>query len=290
MSVGDFHARAGLVLALAFLAGCSLPIKTVPIQPAPTSYYTVPVKNGEPLKNIAARWQVREDDLLAVNELYDRNGTATSDTIRVPAYGHLRDEPAAPKQTPSARQMTSAAPPRELASATPRANVQRTVPVEKTPIPEAKPGVEKGKTDQSWFSFMMPSAEAPQFSQRLMWPVKGRVLSPFGSSADGARNDGINIAAARGAPVHAAAAGTVSYVGDDLKAYGNLVLITHEDGFITAYAHCDKISVTRGEHVAAGQVIGTAGATGDVDQPQVHFELRQGTKPIDPSPYLVAAN
>jgi murein DD-endopeptidase MepM/ murein hydrolase activator NlpD len=264
----------------------------VPIQPAPTSYYTVSVKNGEPLKDIAARWQVREDDLLAVNELYDRNGTAPSDTIRVPAYGHLRDETAAPKQTASAAppQTTSAAPPRELASAMPRASVQKPVPVERTPIPEPKPGAEKGKADQSWFSWMMPSADAPQFSQRLVWPVKGRVLSPFGASADGARNDGINIAATRGAPIHAAAAGTVSYVGDDLKAYGNLVLITHEDGFITAYAHCDKINVTRGEHVAAGQVIGTAGDTGDVDQPQVHFELRQGTKPIDPSPYLLASN
>jgi murein DD-endopeptidase MepM/ murein hydrolase activator NlpD len=284
MRAKDLRACAALFLGLAFLGACSLPIKTVPFQPAPTAYYTVPVQKGETLKNIADRWQVREDDLLAVNSLYDPNGTAEGGTIRVPAYGHLRDETAPPKQT------AATASPREVISATPGASVPRPAPVEKLPIPEPKPAAQKSKTSESWLSWIMPSTGTPQISERLVWPVKGRVLSPFGANAEGARNDGINISASRGTPVHAAAAGSVTYVGDDLKAYGNLVLVSHDNGFVTAYAHCDKITVKRGDHVAAGQVIALAGATGDVDEPQVHFELRQGSKPVDPEPYFVAAN
>jgi murein DD-endopeptidase MepM/ murein hydrolase activator NlpD len=95
--------------------------------------------------------------------------------------------------------------------------------------------------------------------------------------------------AKRGDPIHAAAEGTVSYVGNELKNYGNLILIKHDNGFITAYAHSETVKVMRGQHVATGDVIAYAGATGDVTEPQLHFELRFGTKPINPQPYLVAA-
>ena len=118
------------------------------------------------------------------------------------------------------------------------------------------------------------------------WPVKGRVLSDFGSTIGGGRNDGINIAAPYGEPIRAAADGTVSYSGNDLKSYGNLVLIRHGDNYVTAYAHSERILVSRGEHVAKGQVIGYAGSTGDVSQPQLHFEIRRGVQPIDPRPLL----
>jgi murein DD-endopeptidase MepM/ murein hydrolase activator NlpD len=116
--------------------------------------------------------------------------------------------------------------------------------------------------------------------------MKGRVLSNFGSMSGGERNDGINIAASYGEPIRAAADGTVSYSGNDLKSYGNLVLIRHGDNYVTAYAHSERILVSRGEHVAKGQVIGYAGSTGDVSQPQLHFEIRRGVQPIDPRPLL----
>jgi len=280
MTVRHVRFGGGFALALALLAGCSLPVKTVPYQPAPTAYYTVPVQKGEPLKGIAARWQVREDDLLALNNLYNHNGTAQGDTIRVPAYGRMREASTSPKQDADTA-------PREGISAPTRVSQ---APIEKTPIPEPKPASQRAKPAESWLSWMMPSADAPQVTERLVWPVKGRVLSPFGTNAVGARNDGINISVSRGTPVHAAAPGTVSYVGSDIKAYGNLVLISHDNGLVTAYAHCDKITVARGDHVMSGQVIALAGATGDVDEPQVHFELRQGTKPVDPAPYLMATN
>ena len=135
-----------------------------------------------------------------------------------------------------------------------------------------------------------PAAVQP--AQKFLWPVKGPVISPFGESPNG-RNDGINISAERGAPIFAAEAGTVTYVGNELKGYGNLILIKHDNGFVTAYAHADTVLVQRGEHVERGQVIGSAGDTGDVSRPQLHFELRIGTRPVDPTPYLadmMAAN
>jgi murein DD-endopeptidase MepM/ murein hydrolase activator NlpD len=121
------------------------------------------------------------------------------------------------------------------------------------------------------------------------WPVEGKVIARFGKDDGGARNDGINIAADLGTPIHAAAAGTVTYAGNELKSYGNLVLIKHENGYVTAYAHAERITVSRGDRVDRGDVIGYAGATGDVSSPQLHFEIRQGVKPVDPKPLLFAA-
>jgi len=125
-------------------------------------------------------------------------------------------------------------------------------------------------------------ADAPAFS----WPVTGRVISDFGTTANGGKNDGINIATAMDAPIHASASGTVTYAGDELKNYGNLVLIKHADGFTTAYAHADRLVVSRGDTVTKGQVIGYAGQTGDVATPQLHFEIREQTTPVNPRTYL----
>ena len=113
-----------------------------------------------------------------------------------------------------------------------------------------------------------------------MW---SRISAP---STSGERNDGINIAASEGAPVRAAAAGTVTYAGNELRQYGNLIIIKHSDGYITVYAHEASIGVNKGDQVSQGQVIGTAGATGGIDQPGVHFEVRYQTKPVNPRPLL----
>ena len=121
------------------------------------------------------------------------------------------------------------------------------------------------------------------------WPVRGTVISDFGANGTGGRNDGINIAATRDTPIHAAAGGTVTYAGNELKDYGNLVLIKHADGYVTAYAHADRLLVSRGDTVSQGQVIGYAGDTGNVSGPQLHFEIRRDTKPVNPKPLLVAS-
>jgi murein DD-endopeptidase MepM/ murein hydrolase activator NlpD len=124
---------------------------------------------------------------------------------------------------------------------------------------------------------------------KFEWPIEGKIILPFGGGDDGVKNDGINIAAWMGEPIRAAAAGTVIYAGNELKGYGNLVLIRHENGYTTAYAHAESLLVSRGDSVRQGQTIAYAGDTGDVRTPQVHFEIRQGVKPVDPKPLLLAA-
>lgn len=118
------------------------------------------------------------------------------------------------------------------------------------------------------------------------WPLRGKVLSRFGEKPDGTRNDGVNIAAAAGSPVLAAENGVVVYAGDKLAGYGETLLVRHAGGFTTAYAHNQKLLVRLGEPVRRGQRIATVGATGGVRQPQLHFELRAGSSPIDPQLYL----
>lgn len=126
----------------------------------------------------------------------------------------------------------------------------------------------------------------PRSSSRFMRPVEGKIISGFGPKDDGLHNDGINIKAPRGAPVRAAENGVVVYTGSELAGYGNLVLVRHEGRWMTAYAHLDKTLVKKGDTVKAGQSLGTVGATGQVDSPQLHFEVRKGTQAVNPVSYL----
>lgn len=122
---------------------------------------------------------------------------------------------------------------------------------------------------------------------KFLWPAEGTIASRFGTKSGGLRNDGINITAPVGSPVRATADGTVAYAGNELQAYGNLVLIKHEGGWMSAYAHNDRLQVARGERVRQGQQIAQVGATGNVPGPQVHFELRtQKGRPVDPLKHL----
>jgi murein DD-endopeptidase MepM/ murein hydrolase activator NlpD len=120
------------------------------------------------------------------------------------------------------------------------------------------------------------------------WPVRGRVISSFGAKELSGTNNGINIAVPDGTPVKAAEVGTVAYAGDDVKKYGKLVLIKHENGYVSAYAHNGELNVKKGDMVKRGQVIAKSGATGDVASPQLHFQIRKGEQPMDPSKLLDA--
>ncbi len=124
------------------------------------------------------------------------------------------------------------------------------------------------------------------FSGRFQWPLQGKLIARFGPLAPGKVNDGINIAAARGTPIHAAAAGVVAYAGDQIAVYGGLILIDHGGGWMSAYGHAAKIDVQRGQAVKTGEVIGLAGATGQVQSPQLHFQLRKNRIPVDPMKQL----
>ena len=123
-------------------------------------------------------------------------------------------------------------------------------------------------------------------SSKFSWPVRGKILSGYGSKSNGLFNDGINIKAARGTNVVAAENGFVAYAGNEVKGMGNLIIVQHADGWMTVYAHMDSMSVRRGHSVSVGQKIGTVGTSGKVDQPQLHFEIRKGTRAYNPVNYL----
>jgi murein DD-endopeptidase MepM/ murein hydrolase activator NlpD len=124
---------------------------------------------------------------------------------------------------------------------------------------------------------------------RMLWPVRGVVVSDFGPKAGGLQNDGINIAAPRGTPFRAADNGVVIYAGNELRGFGNLLLLRHDGGTVTAYAHADELMVQRGETVRRGQTIGRVGASGNVSTPQLHFEVRRGTRAVNPAEFLGSA-
>ncbi|MBO7097725.1 MAG: LysM peptidoglycan-binding domain-containing protein [Alphaproteobacteria bacterium] len=121
---------------------------------------------------------------------------------------------------------------------------------------------------------------------KFVWPVSGKVISSFGTVGKGLKNDGINISAPVGTAVKAGDKGTVAYVGNGLKGYGNLILLKHPDGYITAYAHTDQMLVKKGQTVSRGEKIATVGKTGGVSAPQLHFEVRAGKKAVNPRNYL----
>lgn len=155
---------------------------------------------------------------------------------------------------------------------------------------DTRPAAQASAAPRSIASSAITSQALPPISggPLFAWPVNGPLVSDFGSTASGGKNDGINISAAMDAPIRASASGTVTYAGSELKNYGNLVLVKHSGGYTTAYAHADRLIVARGDFVARGQVIGYVGQTGDVSKPQLHFEIRSATTPVNPHSYLAA--
>ena len=119
-------------------------------------------------------------------------------------------------------------------------------------------------------------------TDNFRWPAKGRIIQGFRKGG----NDGINIAVPEGTPIKAAEGGTVAYAGSELKGYGKLVLIRHPNGYVSAYAHNSQLTVKRGDTVRRGQLIAKAGRTGNVSTPQLHFELRKGSNPVNPTKLL----
>jgi murein DD-endopeptidase MepM/ murein hydrolase activator NlpD len=206
-----------------------------------------------------------------------------------------------------------AAPTEAVVSASPTAPMIANAPAVAPPAPEM-PGVTAPPTALTPTTTAVPAAPAiaasaaPAESQvaalppqappagvsmpqevHLQWPLKGRLVMGFGPAGKGLHNDGINIGAPQGAQVRAAEGGVVAYAGSELKGFGNLLLIRHADGITTAYAHNDKLLVARGDEVKKGQLIATVGKTGNVDTPQLHFEVRVGTQAVDPMGYLPQA-
>ena len=175
----------------------------------------------------------------------------------------------------------TAAPVKSVAKAEKREQAKVAVndpPAERAPAPERK-------VDKTTTTAAIPAAEekpSDAAHPEFRWPARGRIIQGFANGG----NDGINISVPEGTQVKAAESGVVAYAGSELKGYGNLVLIRHPNGFVTAYAHNGDIAVKRGDQVTRGQTIAKSGQSGNVSSPQLHFELRKGSTPVDPTNYL----
>ncbi len=232
------------------------------------------VKPGETIYTVAQRYGADPYDLARVNGVRPPYALKTGEKLMIPGRTVAAARPSA---------ITPGAPPsKDAVSVQPIAPpTQAPPPVAGTPpapAPEPQPAPEP-----------LPEKAvdvAIGGAGKLAWPVRGRVISGYGVKEKGLRNDGINIAAPRGAPVRAADTGTVAYAGNELRGFGNLLLIRHRNGIVTAYAHTDQILVKRGETVKRGQVVARVGNTGGVPSPQLHFEVRQGRRAVDPERYL----
>ena len=242
------------------------------------TYYTVVARPGDSIASLGARYHVSATQIARLNRIGIGHEIHPGQVLRIPAATRTTRQ-AVLSEALDSRLPNYASPPRPIASehivsASPRPTVSAR---------EIAPPI----TERYTRAANEPRATGAK--PRFVWPIAGSVISRFGLHGEGERNDGINISAELGQPIHAAAAGIVTYAGDGLKNYGNLILITHADGYVTAYAHTDSISVARGDRVEQGQVIGTAGETGGVDRPQLHFEIRHDVKPVDPGTLLVAS-
>ena len=133
------------------------------------------------------------------------------------------------------------------------------------------------------------ASEATGALPTFRWPVRGKVITSYGAKTNGKANDGINLAVPEGTPVKAAEDGVVAYSGNELKGYGNLVLVRHSNGYVTAYAHASELLVKRGDPIKRGQIIAKSGQSGEVGSPQLHFEIRKGSSPVDPLQFLNGA-
>lgn len=247
------------------------------------------VARGDSLYGIARKHGVRLNDLERVNNITNPRNIKPGTVLKVPQAGEttqVSSRAAPSSETPVAQQSgPPSVQPTIINSRTRVAALGKDAtgapPAEATVTPEAPPAASSPSRAAS-----LPATKAPLPPGKFRWPVRGKIIGNFGKQPGAEQNDGINILVPRGTDVHAAETGFVSYAKDTVPGYGNLVLIRHEGGWITAYAHNDQLLVKEGDTVQRGQIIAKAGATGSVKQPQLHFEIRNGANAVDPIQHL----
>ena len=231
------------------------------------------VNSGETLAGIARRNHISVAELARANNL-DRSARLKLGTrLNVPA-AKTADTAAEPAIIQSAA-ATSLPPTSRVAAAAPQQIVR---------LAQANPAPEQVETNPA-----IKPGEATGALPTFRWPVRGKVITGYGAKTNGKANDGINLAVPEGTPVKAAEDGVVAYSGNELKGYGNLVLVRHANGYVTAYAHASELLVKRGDLIKRGQVIAKSGQSGEVGSPQLHFEIRKGSTPVDPLQFLNGA-
>jgi len=222
------------------------------------------IEPGESLYAIARRYDVTTDAVARANNLSAPDQIFVGQKLTIPGRPDLQTARSQQQTAPNASQQAQ--------------STQAVTP--DTPPVNAEPANDEPDAQTRTASINRDANVSSAGNFR--WPVRGRVITDFAAS----RETGINIEAPEGSAVHAAENGTVIYVGDDVEGYGNLVLVRHSNGFVTAYAHMKNVSVSKDDVVDRGAQLGTVGMTGSVSRPQLHFELRKGANPVDPMPQL----
>jgi len=243
------------------------------------------VEHGQSLSSVAHAYHVTEQAVIAANHLAPPYKVEAGQRLVIPGTAAAARQPPPLAGAPAAP-IAQTRPPPEIIPLDGPAAAKPVFPPPGTAslTPPSEPPSEPSAAEEARGE--TASTAPPSRGGRFPWPVRGHVLAGYGVTGSGSHNDGINIAAPRGAPVAAVDGGTVAYAGNELRGYGNLVLIKHPNGWISAYAHCEELLVKRGDNVNRGQVIAKVGATGGVSEPQLHFELRRGKHAVDPREFL----
>lgn len=263
------------------------------------------VTPGQTISSIARLYNVTPTQLAAANDMASNNALQVGQKLKIP--GHTQGAPVATLPDPARREEQAKGENTgdgKLAADQSTAGTSKDGPETTASIAPASGG---GAADAAKEMAGAPAAgtQAAAYAPAsgntsadaaadpgstngttFRWPVRGRIIGSFGTSPTGDKNDGINLAVPEGTSIKAVEAGTVIYAGNELEGYGQLVLIRHADGWVSAYAHNSQILVKRGDTVRRGQIISRAGATGSVSAPQLHFELRRGSRPVNPLDYL----
>jgi murein DD-endopeptidase MepM/ murein hydrolase activator NlpD len=232
------------------------------------------VNHGDTLLSIARRNHVSVAELAKANSLDPQAKLKLGTKLTVPGAKIA----AAAQPTVGEEPATALAPPAtKIATA--------------TGDPQQKVRLAQATTTPAEVSAETPvkASEATGALPTFRWPVRGKVITSYGAKTNGKANDGINLAVPEGTPVKAAEDGVVAYSGNELKGYGNLVLVRHSNGYVTAYAHASELLVKRGDTIKRGQIIAKSGQSGEVGSPQLHFEIRKGSSPVDPLQFLNGA-
>lgn len=234
------------------------------------------VRKGETIASLAREYRLPARRIMEANNLTSVHSLKPGQRLEIPLeIAPARQGAEAPAGNDGTRKDTASLPP----AAIPSEAVSQVKPEPEVKTAMVTPGAE-------------PSCDAalanpmPRTGKTFRKPVEGLIISKFGAQRDGTINEGVTISVPKGTPIKAAENGVVAYVGDELPGFGNLILIRHADEYVTAYAHADEILVKKCDVVKRGQIVGKAGATGDASQPQLHFEIRKNSKPVDPQPLL----
>ncbi|TQF29059.1 LysM peptidoglycan-binding domain-containing M23 family metallopeptidase [Bradyrhizobium sp. UNPA324] len=256
--------------------------KPVAAMAAPSSTHFV--NHGDTLASIARKNHISSAELARANGLDPAAKLKLGTKLIVPGAktaavaAPVAAAPAMAAPVAGTLQPVAAAPAPAMKMAAAGAPVQSARLAQATANVEEKPAEAPAK-----------AAETTSALPTFRWPVRGKVVTSYGAKTNGKSNDGINLAVPEGTPVKAAEDGVVAYSGNELKGYGNLVLVRHSNGYVTAYAHASELLVKRGDTIKRGQVIAKSGQSGEVASPQLHFEIRKGSSPVDPLQFLNGA-